>query len=671
MKRFLFLDCINNPVEFEIEELKASIGKFSWETVSNHAQLLPVLSKSRPDILLIHSNADSDLVDFTLSHFSNTPFSEKTPLLFLVADIQHLSLLKKINPEFFFVSVLMIPFLEVELKSHLTSMINLVDSESIRFQTQLRETLLDIYKLSNIQLNNKLLADQTWFLIKKLFPSLSGVYCGIYNAVENVFDLVFSDGNQLTQKIPAATPPLSLVLENKQLYHLSPDNIRDMKLNDKIIICNEDCFWLGLPIITNNQFHGVISFSKTIAQGDFSGREKESLMLIVRSLSLIIGSRIAANQLNLALERSQQSERLKDNFLSNISHEIRTPLNAIIGFSSLLDEDLSPNVRHEYVEMIMDGGQNLMRIIDDIVDVSRIQSGEIKIQATDVNLIDLIHQVADQYYRQIENQNIPLKLKLELPKIVSKLIIKADAYRLKQILENLLNNALKFTNHGEITLGFKYLNDELLEFYVSDTGIGIPAKDLDNIFNRFVQLEVGHVRQYGGNGLGLSITKSLVELMNGKITVDSQLGVGSRFSFTLPLEQEKFISSRPVNQRYKWNDKRILLVDDIEANLQFLDILIRKTGAKTQMAYNGLKALEAIAREPNFDLVIMDLQMPEMDGYTATRIIKSRFPHIKIIVQTAYSELSDRQKAFKSGCDDFMEKPIRAEELLRKINQLF
>ncbi|MBN2746064.1 MAG: response regulator [Bacteroidales bacterium] len=671
MNRFLFLNSLQNPIDLEMEQLKASLGTFSCDIVFSPKDLLSATKTFRPTLIIVHSEAEKDLIDFTIHHFNDDPHLEKTPILFLSSDNEHLSLIDSFSSKSFFVSVLMMPFHQVELKSHLLNLMNLVDAEKIRFQTHLRETLLDVYKLSNIQPNNKLLAEQVWSLIKKLFPALSGVYCGIYNAVENFFDSVFSVGNQIGKRIPSSTIPFSLVLENKQLYHLSPENIRDLQVQGHTVLCNENCHWIGLPIASNNQFHGVISFSKTESQGDFTSQEKESLMLIVRSLSLIIGSRIATNQLNEALERSQQSERLKDNFLSNISHEIRTPLNAIIGFSSLLDEELAPEERHEYVEMIIDGGQNLMQIIDDIVDVARIQAGEIKIQAIDVNLIDLIHQVADLYYRRIENQQIPIKFKLELPQIIDKLIIKTDAFRLKQILENLLDNALKFTTHGEVTLGFRYLNNELLEFYVADTGIGIAAKDLNSIFNRFVQLEVGHVRQYGGNGLGLSITKSLVELMNGKISVESQQGIGSKFSFTLPLEQNKFVNGKLISQKYRWNDKRVLLVDDIEANLQFLEILMRKTGVKTQRAYNGLKALEAIARDPHFDLVIMDLQMPEMDGYTATRIIKSRFPHIKVIVQTAYSELSDRQKAFKSGCDDFMEKPIRAEELLKKIHLIF
>lgn len=549
--------------------------------------------------------------------------------------------------------------------------LNLMNTEAEDRQTKIKEIILSIYELSNQISNNETLSNEIWQLIRKTIHADS-TYMGIYDPLENIIDMIFQDGNKLPNRISATSQPQHSVIHSRNTIHLTPSEIKQIRNNSTLSICKNECFWLGIPLINNTKLIGIISFSRNKENGDFSDEDKEDIILISKTLSAIYESRFTNAELNKALTKAIQSDKLKDNFLSNISHEIRTPLNSIIGFSSLLyDDDISTDEKKEYIEIIMNGGQNLLKIIDDIVDIAKIQTGEINLNRIETNIIEIINDIHTRYKTNPELTANNIKILTDVPENLNKLIIKTDPFRLKQVLENLILNSIKFTQKGEIRFGYKLENKESIRFFVSDTGIGIPSDKIHTIFERFIQIETGHARDYGGNGLGLSIAKNLVELLNGKIYAESIEGKGSIFSFVLPIEQQKFADDSSKQTSFDWNGRTILLVDDIESNLRYLDIVLKRTGATTKWANNGFKAINILEHNPDFELVIMDLQMPEMDGYQTTRIIKSKYPNIKVIAQTAFTEISDREKAFESGCDKYLEKPINANTLLTTINELF
>lgn len=534
---------------------------------------------------------------------------------------------------------------------------------------KLRDLILTIHELSDKLLSDSELAGEIWDLLKDSFTTADSMFLSLYFPTENLLHSTYQSKYLLPHRMSAANKPFSKVLQNRELVYLTPKDLRLIQSEGEFMFCKKTCYWLGIPLINNNKLMGLISFTKPESTGEFEKSEIESIKLVVNALSAIIDSRMTNEELKRALQKANESEKLKDNFLSNISHEIRTPLNSIIGFSSMLYDPVTEYEKKEYLDLIMSGGNSLMRIIDDIVDMAKIQSGEIKINKIESNVYDIHKQLFKRYNKNPELRNKTIELVLSVPENTQDLLIKTDPFRLNQIIDNLLSNALKFTQKGTINFGYDFENSETIRFFVQDTGIGIPREKINTIFDRFNQIELGHSKEYGGNGIGLNITKSLIELLNGKLTVESEKDRGSLFSFTIPIEKQKFYTKINSRAHYEWAEKRVLLVDDVIVNLEFLEQLLKPTKAQTILALNGQKAIEIVSKNPDIDLIIMDLQMPVMDGYQATRAIKSKFPQMKIIIQTAYTEISDKQKAREAGCDDYIEKPIKTESLLKLIEK--
>ena len=369
-----------------------------------------------------------------------------------------------------------------------------------------------------------------------------------------------------------------------------------------------------------------------------------------------------------AKEKAEESDRLKTAFLHNISHEIRTPMNAIVGFSALLGEPGTDSTASKsYIDIIMKSSDHLLSIISDIIEISNIEASVIKITKNRVDLNIVFKSLYNQFL-PIANEN---KIEfISVPALSgSDSLLLTDNTKLIQVISNLLNNAFKFTQQGKVSFGYT-LKDQLLEFFVSDTGIGIPEEQTQRIFNRFFQIENYGSKLNEGTGLGLSICKAYVELLGGVIGVSSRLGYGSTFYFTIPYEKvdNAIINITPSKKEadYVFADKKTILVaEDIDSNFKLIKYYLAGANINIIRASNGQEAVEKVLSENKIDLILMDLKMPVMDGCNAIKIIRETNKKTPIIAQTAYAD--ERDNAIEIGCNGFITKPFDKNSLLKTI----
>jgi PAS domain S-box-containing protein len=375
-------------------------------------------------------------------------------------------------------------------------------------------------------------------------------------------------------------------------------------------------------------------------------------------------------QLRKAKEKAEENDRLKTVFLQNISHEIRTPMNAVMGFSSLLGlPGTSSEMQSSYIGIIQSSSNQLLSIINDIVDISRIEANLIKSNPSTFNLNSTLKDLFSQFRLKTTEKNISLNLETYLPD--KDAFITTDHTKLIQILSNLLYNSIKFTQKGNINFGY-IKKETFIEFFVTDTGIGIRPEDQLKVFDNFFQVEDPLSQQFGGTGLGLSICKGYVELLGGKIWISSEPGTGTNFYFTIPNQAFEQPSTPYIkfNKLEHWKCKKnesILVAEDDDIAFNLIKAYLKDSDLKIIRAANGEEAVERCKTYKNFNLVLMDIQMPGMDGFLATIMIKELFPELPIIAQTAYFD--EREKAIISGCSDFITKPFNKELLISKIVQ--
>jgi signal transduction histidine kinase/CheY-like chemotaxis protein len=376
-----------------------------------------------------------------------------------------------------------------------------------------------------------------------------------------------------------------------------------------------------------------------------------------------------------AREKSEDGEKLKNTLLSNISHEIRTPMNSIIGFSELLNIGNLPfEKRHEYVKTIKNQGIRILKMIDDVIELTRIETGRITIRKSPCNIDLLLHElmVIFSQYKKSQNKDF-LEIRISYPPKHG-LIVYTDPGRLQQLMTNLIHNAVKFTEKGWIEIGYMPVSDQKIEFYVRDTGIGLTREMQKNIFSPFAEEEIQKTK-LETSGLGLTISRNLIRLLGGKIWVESEPGQGSTFFFTIPHEEvpDAYHALAPEEESeipsYTWKDKVILIVEDDVVNFRFLEALLQDKAVQILHASNGLQAVELCRTISKIDLVLMDLKMPEMDGIEATRQIRSFNRKIPIIAQTAFVMDNELQQCHDAGCDDHITKPIDIKEFLEKVDK--
>jgi signal transduction histidine kinase len=405
-----------------------------------------------------------------------------------------------------------------------------------------------------------------------------------------------------------------------------------------------------------------------------SKMEYETVLCVATDVS---GFRLCEDKLKKEKENAETDDKIKTLLLTNIAHEIRTPMNAIIGFTELLNiGDLSAEKRKEYITIIRNKSKHLLTLIDDIAELSKFETKDIKLNKSETNIVKLLNELHQEFNRekiQQKKQNVDLYLKF--PIIQSVTSIYTDSGRIHQVMSYLLDNALKYTERGYIQFGFELKDNRHIQFFVKDTGIGIHKEAQKYLFNRFRIKEEVYSRKYSNFGLGLTISNAIVELMGGKIHVDSSPGQGTNFYFTIPIQKSDrlLISEKSDAHLYSknWRNKVILVAEDDEVNFRFIEAVFADTKVKLIHVLDGKQAVDICRKIGKIDLILMDIKMPEKSGYEAIKEIRKFKKEIPIIAQTAYTHAEDRIKCMQVGCNDYISKPIDIELLFSKINKLF
>lgn len=373
-------------------------------------------------------------------------------------------------------------------------------------------------------------------------------------------------------------------------------------------------------------------------------------------------------ELNIAKNKAEASDRLKTAFINNISHEIRTPLNGILGFGQILtDTDLTADEKEEYLNMLNASSDRLINTVTNFIDISLLASKSQETNKRDFELEASVNMVAQKFLSACQSKNV--ELIFEKPKDADTLIVNTDKELLEKALFHLIDNAVKFTAQGFIKIGLE-INQTNVSFYIKDTGKGIAPEFQTTIFKSFTQEDSYMTRGYEGSGLGLSIAGGIVELLGGKIELHSVKGEGSTFSFSLPcLSQASVLKLTTVVDKTRQSSEKykILVAEDDEFNIYYITMLLKDEMLNVFYAENGREAVEICEKNPDIDIVLMDLKMPVMDGFEATRLIKSMRKELPVIAVTAFSGTEDRKKAMNAGCDEFITKPLKKEVLFNTL----
>ncbi|MBN2348895.1 MAG: response regulator [Bacteroidales bacterium] len=381
-------------------------------------------------------------------------------------------------------------------------------------------------------------------------------------------------------------------------------------------------------------------------------------------------------ELNEAKDKAEESDRLKTAFLANMSHEIRTPMNGILGFASLLERpDLDGADQHKYIHVIKQSGQRMLNIINDLIDISKIEAGQIDVRNEETDLNQLLKSLYTFFQPEAAKRKLQFSFEKKLND--SECLIYTDKTKLSQVLTNLIKNALKYTRSGSINFGYTLRppsgkkKNKMLQFYVSDTGLGINTKSINKIFERFRQADLTPEKFEEGAGLGLSISKAYVEIMGGNIWVESESGKGSVFYFTVPyilMDKQGVIDKDKNINNISFKDISLLIAEDDTTSYLYLKEILKETGINILYAANGQEAIELVKNTPEIKIILMDIKMPKVNGLDATKQIKKIHPEIVIIAQTAFASVEDEKRAIQAGCNDYISKPIDKNLLFEKLD---
>ena len=374
-------------------------------------------------------------------------------------------------------------------------------------------------------------------------------------------------------------------------------------------------------------------------------------------------------------EKAEESNRLKSAFLANMSHEIRTPMNGILGFTGLLqDKTISEVKQNEYLKVIENSGKRMLNLINDLISISKIESGTVITNKEELNINKQLEYEFNFFNPEAKVKGI--QLSLQTPLTSEESIIKTDKDKFISILTNLIKNAIKYTEKGSIEFGYTKTK-QTLEFYVKDTGIGIPLDKQDAIFERFIQADIDDKMARQGIGLGLAISKAYILFLGGKLWVESIENKGSTFYFSIPYHTVNNGKTITINSKQTTNNEpeikklKVLIVEDDETSKLLLEILFQNLPCEISHVKNGIEAVETCKKNPDINLILMDIRMPKMDGYEATKQIRTFNKNVIIAAQTAHALTGDKEKSLKAGCNEYLTKPIIKDDLLEIIKRYF
>lgn len=430
--------------------------------------------------------------------------------------------------------------------------------------------------------------------------------------------------------------------------------------------------FLGIPILQNNKVVAIVSVSNK--KEDYNKTDVTQLTLLLDGMWRFVNGRKEKEQLKLAKNKAEESDRLKSAFLANMSHEIRTPMNGILGFINLLQRPgLKDTEKEKYTKTVNKSGERLLNTINDIIEFSKIEAGDIPVNITELDISDFLEYYVNFFSVEINEKG--LEMSMYLQDALKGKVVKTDRKLLDSVLINLIKNAIKFTEVGEIQVAC-VLEDDKLKIYIKDSGRGVESEKLDFIFERFIQADVELSRDYEGSGLGLSICKGYVEKLGGEIWVESEIGKGSTFYFTIdykpvniiePVKEKSSQMKESVVSQSDLDKPLVLIAEDDDTSFAFLEIVLEEQNINVIRAKNGIEAVEIHSQNPSVDLILMDMRMPVMDGIEATMKIRKVDAGIPIIAQTAFALSGDDIKAKKAGCNDYFSKPIDIERLEKSL----
>ncbi len=568
-----------------------------------------------------------------------------------------------------------------------------------------------IKKMIKETINYFVVNDERFSLEHRLLLStlIIGIFMGLVGAISNLL---------LTTSLIAALVPLMLAIVASILYYFARSKkasrtiavitaivgilgisitwIFNGGINGPIFMVAFTFIILGLLIVPNKVKYYIIALFILVNvfilliqlyrpdiivnyPTEFSRWLDNLIGMLLSSIFVFLIIRFIHKHYTIEKQRAEESNRLKSAFLANMSHEIRTPMNGILGFTGLLKEpELSGEEQQKYIQIIEKSGARMLNIINDIVSISKIESGIVDINLSETNINNQLQFVYDFLKLDADNKNLKLSFTCALPE--KEAIIKTDSEKFYGILSNLVKNAIKYTDKGTIEFGYTNKGEEF-EFYVKDTGIGIPKERQEAIFERFIQADIVDKMARQGAGLGLAISRAYVEMLNGRTWVESEEAKGSTFFFTIPCNIDYVKNINNTTNVFSENKSKpiipkklglkVLIAEDDEASEMLISIELEKFSREILKVTTGIDAVEICRQHPDIDLVLMDIQMPGMNGYEATREIRKFNKDVIIIAQTAFALIGEKDKAIEAGCNDYIAKPIKKAELQSLIQKNF
>ncbi|MDV7186338.1 PAS domain S-box protein [Lutibacter sp. TH_r2] len=531
-----------------------------------------------------------------------------------------------------------------------------------------------IYNISNAALTIDEFNEFGEFIKDELHKVIdtNNFFIALYNKENDTISTPFiiDEYNFTAKNLPAKGTLTGYVIKTKKPLKVNIEQHNKLIDQGKVdMVGSISKIWVGAPLKNQNNVFGAIAVQSYVNENAYSDSDVKLLEFVANQISSSIQIKNSQKELEEALLKAQESDRLKSAFLANMSHEIRTPMNGIIGFSELFTkQNITEKERQSYANIVIKSSKQLLSIVNDVLDISKIEAGLTQIHNNNVNVNELLDELYSFYKPTANEKNIEFILNKSLENLKS--TIKTDRTKLKQVFDNLLSNAFKFTNTGSVKLGYN-VKEKYLEFYIKDTGIGIEKELQPVIFDRFIQANIH--KQQKGTGLGLAISKNFIELFGGEIHLESNQK-GTTITFTIPYNPNKKIKKKIIRSsiekeiNVKNKELTILVAEDEEYNMMYINELFSTTKFKVIEAENGLLAVEKAKNNPNIDLILMDIKMPKLNGYEAMKEIKKQGIQIPIIALSAFAMESEKETAISKGFDSYLTKPINKELLFKIID---